>query len=107
MMFDMNGDYTLNMSKDWAEIAPVFAALADVHRQGILLGFAPGERLNVGQIAAASPLARSTVSHHLKVLREAGVLIARREGKEIHFQVNKDFVLEALALISRHLDAAC
>ena len=36
----------------------------------ILLMFEPGERLNVGQIAEVSTLARSTVSHHLKILHE-------------------------------------
>ena len=47
--------------------------------------FEPGERLNVGQIAEVSTLARSTVSHHLKVLREAGVLGSEKIGKEVYF----------------------
>ena len=47
--------------------------------------FEPGERLNVGQIVAASTLSRSAVSHHLRVLREAGVLRSEKVGKEVYF----------------------
>ena len=60
----------------------MFVALGDPHRQRILLMFEPGERLNVGQIVAASTLSRSAVAHHLRVLREAGVLHARRSARK-------------------------
>jgi DNA-binding transcriptional ArsR family regulator len=59
----------------------VFTALGDEHRQRILMLFDKGERLNVGQIAAVSTLTRSTVSHHLKILREADVLHSEKLGK--------------------------
>lgn len=101
----MNTDYSRAIPETWREISAVFAALGDEHRQRILLTFEPGERLNVGQIAEVSTLARSTVSHHLKVLREAGVLISEREGKEIYFQVNKAFLQKAFGKVSSYLDA--
>ena len=43
--------------------------------------FETGERLNVGQIVAASTLSRTAVSHHLRVLREAGVLRSEKVGQ--------------------------
>jgi len=56
----------------------------DEHRQRILLTFDRGEELNVGAIAAVSTLSRPAVSHHLKILHQAGVLKrekrARRSG---------------------------
>lgn len=70
----------------------VFTALGDEHRQRILLTFEPGERLNVGQIADVSTLSRSAVSHHLKILREAGVLSSCKVGKEVYFWINKEFL---------------
>ena len=84
MMIDMNKDYSRAIPEAWQDISLIFAALGDEHRQRILLTFEPGERLNVGQIAEVSTLARSTVSHHLKVLREAGVLVAASDlvGRE-------------------------
>ena len=60
----------------------MFVALGDPHRQRILLMFEPGERLNVGQIVAASTLSRSAVAHHLRVLREAGVLQSKRSARK-------------------------
>lgn len=85
--------------KEWRTISRVYTALGDEHRQRILLTFEPGERLNVGQIVEVSTLSRSAVSHHLKILREAGVLQSRKEGKEVYFWINKGFLLEAMATV--------
>ena len=43
-----------------------------------MLTFEKGERLTVGQIAEVSTLSRPAVSHHLKILRAAGVLEAEK-----------------------------
>jgi len=74
-------------------MSKVFTALGDDHRQRILLLFEPGDRLNVGQIAEASTLTRSTVSHHLKVLREAGVLKSVKIGKEVWYWIDKQWLI--------------
>ncbi|HWR87887.1 MAG TPA: metalloregulator ArsR/SmtB family transcription factor [Acidiferrobacterales bacterium] len=92
----MRKDYARTLPETWRNIADVFVALGDEHRQRILLTFEPGERLNVTQIAAVSTLSRSAVSHHLKVLRQAGVLLSRKEGKEVYFWINKAFLSEGL-----------
>ena len=87
----------------WTNIARVFIALGDEHRQRILLTFEPGERLNVGQIVEVSTLSRSAVSHHLKILREAGVLQSEKIGKEVYFWLDKKRVKEALAAVTDYL----
>lgn len=51
------------------------------------------------RIVEVSTLSRSAVSHHLKILREAGVLQSRKEGKEVYFWINKGFLLEAMATV--------
>ena len=73
------------------------------HRQRILLTFEPGERLNVGQIADVSTLSRSAVSHHLKILREAGVLDSVKEGKEVYFWIAKAFLIDAMEIVLGHI----
>jgi DNA-binding transcriptional ArsR family regulator len=85
--------------REWRAISQGFTALGDEHRQRILLTFDKGERLNVGQIAEVSTLSRSAVSHHLKVLRTAGVLDSQKVGKEVYFWVNKAFLEEALQAV--------
>ena len=80
-------------------MAKVFVALGDEHRQRILLTFERGERLNVGQIVEVSTLSRSAVSHHLKILRQAGVLDAQREGREVYLRINREVLEETLATV--------
>ena len=86
----MRRDYKQTIPPQWAAMSRIFLALGDEHRQRILLLFEPGERLNVGQIAEVSTLARSTVSHHLKVLHESGVLASEKIGKEVWFWINRE-----------------
>ncbi len=85
----MKTNYTQAIPAEWVAMSRIFLALGDEHRQRILLLFEPGERLNVGQIAEVSTLARSTVSHHLKVLHEAGVLASEKIGKEVWFWIDR------------------
>lgn len=99
----MNRDYTKAVPTAWKNISQVFTALGDEHRQRILLTFEPGERLNVGQIVEVSTLSRSAVSHHLKILRVAGVLESEKIGKEVYFWLNKKNVKEALVAVMDYL----
>ena len=100
----MNSDYSRTIPSAWKRMSRVFTALGDEHRQRILLTFEPGERLNVGQIAEVSTLSRSAVSHHLKVLREAGVLDSRKQGKEVFFWINKEFLRETLTNVLDYIN---
>ncbi len=83
-------NYSRSIPRQWRDIAKVFVAMGDPHRQRILLTFERGERLNVGQIADVSTLSRSAVSHHLKIMREAGVLGSEKIGKEVYFWVERE-----------------
>ncbi len=99
----MRRDYSRRIPRQWSAMPKVFSALGDEHRQRILLLFERDERLNVGQICEVSTLARSTVSHHLKTLREAKVLLSKKQGKEIYFWINRPFLEEALGNVLDYL----
>ncbi len=101
----MNKNYSRSIPRQWRDIAKVFIAMGDTHRQRILLTFEQGERLNVGQIAEVSTLSRSAVSHHLKIMREAGVLGSEKLGKEVWFWVERDALLEALTDVAEYLQS--
>lgn len=78
------------MSRDVAEaIAPVVRAMADPLRLQIVsaLAGAPGGRLAAGDVASLTELAAPTVSHHLRSLREAGVVTAQRRGTWIFYSL--------------------
>lgn len=65
----------------------VFRALADPTRRRILALLRDGDRA-AGEIAAEFPIAFASVSHHLHVLRDAGLVVARRDGQFIHYSLN-------------------
>jgi DNA-binding transcriptional ArsR family regulator len=92
----MNPDYAKSLPQDWEPYARFFSALGDTYRQQILLIFEPGEELCVNEIAAGFALSRPAISHHLKVLRDAGLLTSEKRGKEVYYRVNHSFCAEVL-----------
>lgn len=63
------------------DLGRFLTALGDPSRQQIVL-LLSRERLNVGALADRFHLSRPAVSHHLKVLSDAGLLVQEREGRE-------------------------
>lgn len=96
--------YAKQIPPVWKDVSKVFAALGDEQRQRILLTFERGERLNVSQLAEASTLSRPTVSHHLKILREAGVLESRKEGKEVFYWIAKSDLQTVLGNVMTYIE---
>jgi len=103
----MKSNYLASIPPQWHAMASVFTALGDEHRQRMLMLFDKGERLNVGQIAAVSTLARSTVSHHLKILHDADVLCSEKIGKEVWFWINKHWLEETLGNVLAYVREHC
>ena len=65
----------------------LFRALADPTRRDILKLLRGGARTS-GEIAARFDSSWPTISRHLAVLREAGLVVAERNGQEIHYELN-------------------
>lgn len=65
-------------------LTPLTKALADEHRLRMLMLLSGGE-LCVCQIIEIFPLANSTVSKHLAILRQAGLLQSRKSGRWVYF----------------------
>ena len=63
-------------------------ALADETRQTIL-ELLKGREVSVGEIVARFKLTQPTISHHLGLLRRAGLVLARREGKQVYYAANR------------------
>lgn len=63
-------------------------ALADETRQAILELLQERE-MSVWEIAACFDQTQPTISYHLGLLRRAGLLVARREGKQVYYAVNR------------------
>jgi ArsR family transcriptional regulator len=70
-------------------------ALADPMRQDLVQLLARAE-LNVGEIADKVTLSRPTVSHHLNILRRAGLVRVRKQGREMFYRLNKEPIVSTL-----------
>ncbi|MFH1687512.1 MAG: metalloregulator ArsR/SmtB family transcription factor [bacterium] len=80
------------MSKiDQQAYSKYFKAFGDPSRLKILSILAIGDK-TVGEIVAKMELSQPTVSRHLAVLREAGILSSRREGQQVIYGLNRESV---------------
>lgn len=81
-----------------ADLAGTFKALGDPVRLRLLslIAAAGGQDVCVCELTPAFDLSQPTISHHLKVLREAGLLTSERRGTWVYYRV----VPEALQQLS-------
>lgn len=86
----------------------LFKALSDANRISILAQLAIGAKeQTVSQVAKAYELNFSVVSRHLKILKEAQILCARKEGKEVYYTVNTQQLAAALKKMAEVLERCC
>ena len=69
-----------------------FIALGDETRQQIIIALLESDSngIRVGEITEKTNLSRPAVSHHLKILKEAGIINMRREGTKNYYFVDAD-----------------
>ncbi len=78
----------------------VFAkALADETRQKIM-SLCCCQWLSVGEIVDALDVSQPTVSHHLSLLRSAGLVSVRREGKQVFYTLNQSRMAEGCCTLA-------
>jgi ArsR family transcriptional regulator len=78
--------------------AQVCSGLADPNRILIIYSLVDGPR-NVSEIAAHLDLPQTTVSRHLKILRERGIVRFERDGQMINYQLTDRRYVQALDLL--------
>lgn len=81
--------------------AAIFATLGDPTRLRVLIALGDRE-LCVTDLAAATGINRTTVSHQLRVLRHHRLVRRRREGKVVYYALDDAHVTELLKLANDH-----
>jgi ArsR family transcriptional regulator len=76
----------------------VFKALSDPTRREIIRLLGHGER-TAGELAASFDMTKPSMSHHFAVLKEADLVISRREGQQIFYSLNTTVLEDVLARI--------
>ena len=73
----------------------VFKALGDPTRRAILDRLREGD-LNAGEIASAFEIGKASISHHLNLLKQAGLVKSRRQGQQQIYTLHTTVFQEAL-----------
>jgi len=85
-----------------------FKALSDPNRIAILARLSACCRAcTVTEIAECCPINVSVVSRHLAMLRDAGILEARKSGKEVYYSVRYSTLAQKLRQMADAIDACC
>jgi ArsR family transcriptional regulator len=83
---------------DTAHAARLFHALSDQTRLSILTRLRLGERC-VCDLTDALDAAQSRLSFHLKVLKDAGLVTDRREGRWMYYTLNQEALSDAVEVV--------
>lgn len=78
--------HTLPSIEECRTVAEVFKQISDGTRLRILFYLCHNEEC-VGNIAAAMEMSDPAVSHHLRILKNTGLIVGRREGKEMYYKL--------------------
>ena len=79
--------------KEFQECKDIFSAIGDETRQGIIVALIDAEcnpGIRVGEITKKTHLSRPAVSHHLKILKKAGIICMRKIGTMNYYYLDPE-----------------
>ena len=103
-------------TEQFKRCAPLFIALGDPHRQKLCLDLAAAgeDGINVAQLTGQSILSRPAISHHLKVLKDSGIVEPLKKGTQIFYRLRlkENFVpvkelIQTIEEILQEVDGSC
>ena len=96
------------MATAYSEAAKVFKAFCDENRLQILELLRSGEKCAC-KLLDDLHITQSTLSHHMKLLCDAGVVQGRKEGKWVHYSIDPTGAERAVELLRQQLspDISC
>ena len=95
-----------SVSSQARRLAPVLKALSDENRLAILLAIAERSS-SVTELVETTGLSQPLVSHHLKALRETGLVSVTAVGRSNVYALCCDTLIEPIALLGELANPAC
>ena len=95
------------LAEEFASCRKLLLALGDENRQQLIvemIGIGKCSGVRVGEITERTHLSRPAVSHHIQILKEAGILKMRREGTKNYYYFDANF--EAMNRLIQMLEHA-
>jgi len=93
----------MNKRLEIRDVEKISKALGDRHRIKIMEVVKREEWMQCEEIKGMFNLSQSTISHHLKQLVDANLLIAEKEGRNCKYQINQ----EIMGTMTRYLHEFC
>ncbi|HZQ07275.1 MAG TPA: metalloregulator ArsR/SmtB family transcription factor [Anaerolineae bacterium] len=87
------------------DLVQIFQALSDLTRVKVVFALTGGER-NVNDIADLVGASPSAVSHHLRRLKDAGLVTFHRHGNQVFYSIEDVHIAAILREASNHIDHA-
>lgn len=102
-----HGRITMPPAEDFAQTAEVFRKLDDATRLRIFWVLCHCEECVIN-LSALMDMSSPAVSHHLRTLKDGGLIVSRREGKEVYYKAADTLQARTLhATIERILEISC
>ena len=102
----INTNEIKQLTKEFKECQKSLSAIGDETRQHIIISLLECDckGVRVGEITKKTNLSRPAVSHHLQILKDAGIIGVRREGtKNYYYLDSKKTELNKLMKILQHV----
>jgi ArsR family transcriptional regulator, arsenate/arsenite/antimonite-responsive transcriptional repressor len=90
-----------------AELLSFLKSLASESRLNIVLLFLDGQERSVNQIAESVGLGQPATSEHLAILKQSGVLVSRKDGKEVYYRPDQKKIIQTLETLNSLLRSCC
>lgn len=91
---------------DERKIALIFKAFCDENRIRILRMLKSGEKCACKLLEELN-VTQPTLSHHMKILCDSGIVVGRKEGKWMHYSISRDGAKVAMDLLNDLTFAEC
>jgi ArsR family transcriptional regulator, arsenate/arsenite/antimonite-responsive transcriptional repressor len=107
MLKHMNNENCIANGHSLDELLELMRAFSDETRQKIIRQCFTEKEVCVNDIAKQFTLSRPTISHHLNLMKRAKLLNSRKEGKEVYYSVNKEYIVSLLEAFISTLKHCC
>ncbi len=89
------------------QFALIAKALADPRRFALLEAIASRQACSCQRLTRAFPISKATISHHVRELALAGLVVSEREGRFVRYRVRPAVVRAYTAELRRRLQPKC
>jgi DNA-binding transcriptional ArsR family regulator len=97
---------TTRLSGLFERSLPFFTALGDEVRQQLLLLMMDGVPRSVAELTMHTQLSRPAISHHLKILKQAGMIDEQKKGRHIYYHPKLGQYYEVIKTLIDEIDCA-